>query len=258
MAWTGSDDPERPKLVEPAPGVFVRQEVDNIGWTDTGEGLVVVDALERPELEGEVLDLLAATAPGRPVRWVVNTHTHYDHIALNAAFERRYGAEIVNLRTRRIPAAGWRVPGARRAVEVIPMPGCHTAEDCIVWLPDDRVLFVGDIFGWGLIPWDAPLSREKLDHILATYDALIRLGPEHVAPGHGPLCSVRELQRWMEYVRWVVEDVKSLVERGISPSDITADLVPPPEDMHGWWRFLQWKHEDTLKKIAHAVRRGRL
>jgi len=87
---------------------------------------------------------------------------------------------------------------------------------------------------------------------------LIDLEPEHVAPGHGPLCTVGELRRWTEYVRDLVRQVKVFVKRGVPPTEVSPDLVPPPEDMHGWWRFLQWKHADTVKKIAHAVHPGRL
>ncbi len=252
------NDPERPKLLEPRPGLWVRQEIDNIGWCDTGAGVLVVDALERPESAAEVLDAIRTTTAPAPVRWVVNTHTHFDHTALNPVFQERFGAEIINARTTSLPESGLELPGDKHPALVLPMPDCHTAEDCLVWFPGDRVLFVGDIFGWGLIPWDAPLSRAKLDHILDTYGRLLALDPAVVVPGHGPLCTAGELRRWQRYVQETVTAVKALASRGVSPRKIGVDKVPPPEDMHEWWRFLKWKHADTVKKIAHAVGRGRL
>ena len=50
-------------------------------------------------------------------------------------------------------------------------------------------------------------------------------------------------------------DVHAL--KGIPETEIRTS-VPPPDDMAEWWRFLQWKHDDSLKKAAKAVCRGLL
>lgn len=254
---TDTQDPDAPKLIQVSAGCWVRQEIDNIGWIDMGDWLLVVDALERPELEGEVFSLLADTAGDKKARIVVNTHTHYDHVALNGAFEARHAAEIVSAQTRDIPEDGlWFGDSGRRA-QVLPMPGCHTAEDCVVWLPEDSILFPGDIFGWGLIPWDRALTAEKRDHLLATYRRLIDFGAKTVVPGHGPLCSTRELARWVEYFEWLLATVGDAFAKGLDDAAV-EEAVPPPEDMHTWWRFLQWKHADSVSKVLRAVRRERL
>jgi cyclase len=249
---------DTPKILEPAPGVWVRQEIDNIAWIDLGEDLLVIDALERPELADEVCNAIAETTGGKPVRTVVNTHTHYDHVALNDVFVQRFGAEILNAKTRVLPADGIAVGTAERPVLVQPMPDCHTHEDCIVHLPKDGVLFVGDIFGWGLVPWDRPLTQAKADHIAKTYRYLVSLGAGTVVPGHGPLCSTAHLERWLRYFTELIETVRAARTEGASRREIRDDTVPPPEDMADWWRFLQWKHEDSVKKVSQAVVRGAL
>ena len=251
-------DPDTPRLLEPAPGVWVRQEVDNIAWIDLGQDLLVVDALERPELEDEVLRQIAETTGGKPVRAVVNTHTHYDHTALNDAFVRRFAARIVNARTADLPAEGLHLGDPQREAVVRPMPGCHTEEDCIVHLPGDGVLFVGDIFGWGLVPWDRPLTQAKAEHIMATYERLAALEARVVVPGHGPLCGTTELRRWLRYFRELIETVRAARQDGASRREIRDEAVPPPDDMAGWWRFLAWKHEDSVRKVSQAVVRGGL
>jgi len=248
------DPCETPEIVQVAEGFYVRQAIDNTAWMDIGGGAVVVDALEQPELEGEVLGAIADTLGDTPVRHVLNTHTHYDHVALNPAFERR-GARIVNARTAEIPPEGLWLEGPRRRVQMLPMPGCHTREDCVVWVPDDRALFVGDIFGWGLIPLMAQLDAEAAQHLLDTYARLIAFDAATVIPGHGPLCTTAELRRWVAYFGWLRDQVAEAIAAGKDDFQIA---VAPPEDMHGWWRFLQWKHEDSVTKMVTAVRAGAL
>jgi len=248
-------DPDTPKLITVAEGFCVRQEVDNIAWIDLGGCAVVVDALEHAELEGEVLGLIARTLGDAPVRYVLNTHTHYDHTALNEAFRRR-GAEIVNQGTASIPPDGRWFEGTKRKVLMLPLPGCHTDEDCVVRVEPEGALFTGDIFGWGLIP-SGGLDDAMADRLLETYRRMIDFGAETVVPGHGPLCATAELKRWVEYFRWLRRQVGAAIAAGKGDREIRKQL-PPPDDMRHWWRFLDWKHEDSLGKVLGAVRSGAL
>jgi cyclase len=127
----------------------------------------------------------------------------------------------------------------------------------VVWVPDDRALFVGDIFGWGLINLSTTLRDDTAQHVLDTHARLIDFGATTVIPGHGPLCSTAELERWVDYFGWLRAEVSRRIEAGESDAQIMQD-VAPPEDMHTWWRFLQWKHEDSLSKVLRAVRSGAL
>lgn len=250
-----TDPADTPKIITVGEGFHVRQEVDNIAWIDTGEYALVVDALERPGLEAEVFEAIASTIGDRPIRYVLNTHTHGDHVALNPAFQRRCGAEIINQRTTPLPPEGRWFEGSRRRVHMLPMPGCHTPEDCIVWVPHDRALFVGDIFGWGLINLSTPLGPETARLLLDTHKRLIDYDAEYVIPGHGPLCTTAELQRWVTYFNWLREEVSRACSEGKSDAQITAEIAPP-DDMEAWWRFLDWKHEDSVSKALRAVRAG--
>ena len=253
-----STDPcEVAKRIEVADGFYVRRAVDNTAWIDLGGCAIVVDTLEQPHLEAEVFDAIAETIGDTPIRYVLNTHTHYDHMALNGAFQRRYGAEIVNARTTTLAPEGRWFEGSRRRAQMLHMPDCHTAEDCVVWVPDDRALFVGDIFGWGLINLSTSLRDDTAQHVLDTHARLIDFGATTVIPGHGPLCSTAELERWVDYFGWLRAEVSQAIAAGTSDAQIMQD-VAPPEDMRTWWRFLQWKHEDSLSKVLRAVRSGAL
>jgi glyoxylase-like metal-dependent hydrolase (beta-lactamase superfamily II) len=252
---TTTDPAETPKIIEIGPGFCVRQEIDNIAWIDMGEYGIVVDALERTELEEEVFAAIRATLGNKPVRFVLNTHTHYDHVALNEAFIRRFGSEIINAHTSTIPAAGRRFEGSQRRVTMVPMPGCHTEEDCVVWAEPERALFTGDIFGWGCIPLIVNLRADTARVLEDTYSRMIEMAPAVVIPGHGPLCTKAELERWLEYFVWLQREVLQAAGEGKGDEEIIAQ-VAPPEDMKPWWRFLKWKHADCVAKVLKGVRKG--
>ena len=254
---TTNDIAETAQIIEPAPGLFVRQAVDNITWADMGDYILVVDALEQPELEQEVMEAIQRTVGDDPVRCLINTHTHYDHVALNDAFRRRYDTEIVNKATSQVPDEGRWFTGPRRRAAMIPMVGCHTDEDCVVWFPDDRVLLVGDIFGWGIIPLVGRLNRDSLRLLEDTYARLIEFDARTVVPGHGPLCTTPDLRRWVDYLHDLIDAVRAACRAGRSDEQILSG-TPAPEDMHLWWRFLKWKHADSVQKVLRSVRKGLL
>ena len=86
-------------------------------------------------------------------------------------------------------------------VHLIYVGPAHTSGDVIVHLPEQRVVFTGDILFRLCTPigWDGTFAKwcEALDRLVA-------LDPEVVVPGHGPLCGVegpRELKAYLEYVR---------------------------------------------------------
>ncbi len=135
------------------------------------------------------------------------------------------------------------------------MPGCHTDEDLVVWVEPDRALFVGDIFGWGLIPLVVNLRAETAELLVSTYNRLVEFAPSVVIPGHGPLCTAAELKRWVQYLQWLQREVERACAKGQTDEEILRGIAPP-EDMKTWWRFLKWKHQDSIAKVLKAVRKG--
>jgi len=87
------------------------------------------------------------------------------------------------------------------AAHLIYVGPAHTAGDVIVHLPEQRVVFSGDVLFRLCTPigWDG-----TYDGWLRALDTLIALEPEVIVPGHGPLCGVegpREMKAYLEYVR---------------------------------------------------------
>lgn len=87
------------------------------------------------------------------------------------------------------------------AVEVLYVGPAHTAGDVIVHLPEQRIIFTGDILFRLCTPigWDGAFAQW-----CAALERIVALAPEVVVPGHGPLCGVEgplEMKRYLEYVR---------------------------------------------------------
>ena len=118
---------------------MVRLVVDNIAWMDLGDCAEVVYALENAHLESKILDAIASTMGDKPVRYVLNTHTRGDRVALNGAFKRRFNAEIVNQRTRTVGPEGKSFEGAVRRVEMMPMGAVTPTK--IAWSMYRRIVF---------------------------------------------------------------------------------------------------------------------
>ncbi|MFW6066407.1 MAG: MBL fold metallo-hydrolase [Planctomycetota bacterium] len=248
---------DTPKLIKLAEGVFVRQAVDNISWFDLGGKVAIIDALEDRGEADAVFGALSETIGETPVTCVINTHTHGDHVALNKTFRKHFGAEIINARTADIPPEGRWFQGPRRRALMLPMGGLHTDEDCVIHLPDDRILFTGDLFGWGMIPLIRGLNAETMQRLERVYERLISFDAETIVPGHGPPATTEHLRRFVRYLHELAAAARAGVDAGKSDAEILAELTPP-EDMSDWWRFSEWKHDSSVQKVLRAVRRGKL
>jgi glyoxylase-like metal-dependent hydrolase (beta-lactamase superfamily II) len=249
-------DAETPKILQVGPDAYVRQEIDNCTWLDLGDGAMVVDALEHEEKKDAVFSAIRETlGQDVQVRYLVNTHTHYDHVALNDAFASEWGAQIVNAETRRIGPEGIYLEGPERKVHMRLMAGVHTRTDCILYSQEDDLLMIGDLFGWGILPLVQQLKAESEKKLLDTYQELIEYDAQTVVAGHGPLAQTDTLRRFVEYYHWLKDQVRTRVDQGLEDREI-LEQIEPPEDMRHWWRFEAWKHEDTVSKVLKSVRRG--
>jgi glyoxylase-like metal-dependent hydrolase (beta-lactamase superfamily II) len=188
-------------------------------FVDMGDHVVVVEAPGSSAASEAALGLIRQTLPGKPVRYVVVTHRHADHIAgvrpyvaAGAVLVAPAGAETA-LReiaaVRRTLATGPvdRAPGeprietvadrrvfqgAGRRVEVISTGGgSHVDSELVVYLPDQRLLYEGDFVTFpdygGAAP-DLPVTRE-----LARLIRRLGLDVDVIAGSHGRLGTLADL-----------------------------------------------------------------
>lgn len=229
LAAPAAAQPATPAVlpVQVAPGIYLAQGlpamgssanrnfVSNAAFVLTPEGVVVIDALGAPPLAEELLAAIARVTP-QPVRHVIVTHYHADHIYGLQVFRAR-GAQIVahgagraylqgdtavrRLATSREELWPWvdehtRLIAADRWIEqaesvhvggvefrLLPLGPAHTPEDLAVWLPARRVLFSGDLVFRNRVPWVGQADSARW---VAALDELLALAPQLIVPGHGP------------------------------------------------------------------------
>ncbi|CAA9302229.1 MAG: hypothetical protein AVDCRST_MAG40-436, partial [uncultured Gemmatimonadaceae bacterium] len=191
----------------------------NAGFVVGDSGVLVIDALGSPA-QGERLVRTVRAATRLPIRWLVLTHHHPDH-HFGAVALRRAGARVLAHPERASlstapgdeePVAAWtRVVGAREmrgfaygnvpdvAVVrdttlrvgahrvVVSHPGAaHTPGDLTVWLPDDNVLFAGDLLVEDGVTMLVDGNSAVLGRALDRFDAL---RPRVIVPGHGRIAA---------------------------------------------------------------------
>jgi glyoxylase-like metal-dependent hydrolase (beta-lactamase superfamily II) len=192
---------------------------------------VVVDALGSPALAEELLAAIRQVTT-QPVRYVILTHYHADHIYGLQAFKAA-GATIIAQRagqaylnsdtaalrlkasreelspwvdehTRLVPADRWldadtvlELGGERFHIHHV--GPAHTPEDLVVHAERAGVMFAGDLVFRGRIPFVGQADSRQW---IASLGRLIALAPRLVVPGHGPLSSepLADLQLTREYL----------------------------------------------------------
>ena len=249
---------EEGKVSEIAPGVCMRHAVDNCTWAALGDSVLIVDALEQGHLAEEILNRIAETA-GKPVGYLVNTHWHGDHTACNIAFAEA-GATVIAHESaapeKRGKADGnpditfsesLTIRGGDRVAELHHVGGTHTPGDTALYLPWARVLCVGDLFGWGLVPLSR-ITEESTANLTRIMQRLIDFDADVIVPGHGPTATTAHLQRFAEYFERLLEEVPAALRAGKSAEQIQAEMARP-DDMMDWWRF-DWKHPHNVEQVA--------
>jgi len=261
----GADPTASPaRLEEIVDGVHAWVQPDGSWWLNNagaitgGEGTLVVDTCATEERTRRFLDAIAVATGGEPVRFAVNTHEHGDHTYGNCLLppeaslighENMRAALLVdpvidgcppawdpvpewgNV-TRRVPSVVIRsgltvFTGTRRVDLLHPGYDAHTTGDLIAWLPDERVLFSGDLVFHGLTPL---VSGGSVDGALRALDWLAEFEPDHLVPGHGPIVGATGLATVLgdheRYYRFVLSLAEEGRREGLSPLEAArqADL----------------------------------
>jgi cyclase len=245
-----------PHTVEVADGVFAYLQPDGSWWlNNTGfivgdDAVVAIDATSTERRTRSLLDAIRSVTT-TPVRTLVNTHHHGDHTNGNCLFA---DATVIGHRLCRDGVLAQVIGGLEavfgpvewgdltiRPPEVVfderltlyvgdvrielhhlGTPA-HTTNDVVAWLPDQRVLFTGDLVFNGGTPFMLMGSVEGF------LEALLRLrgfGAATLVPGHGPVCDAAAIDEGDRYARFVLALAAEAVDAGLSPLDAAraADL----------------------------------
>lgn len=106
-------------------------------------------------------------------------------------------------------------------VEVSNLGPAHTAGDSVVLVPDEGVLYAGDLLFIGGTPitWAGPVSNW-----IAACDRMLAMDVRFIVPGHGPVTDKDGVRAVRDYLEWVRAEAAQRHERGMSPEDAMRDI----------------------------------
>lgn len=133
--------------------------------------------------------------------------------------------------------------GGRRA-QLRDWGRAHTLGDQTVFLPDERVLFTGDLVEercFAIFPWFPPDDVDVDGHRwIEVLHELERLDPAVVVPGHGEVGGVEVIVAAREYLELLRDETERLARDGRSEDDVAAELDRSLRALHPDWAQPEW------------------
>jgi len=238
----------------------------NSGFVIGDDGVLVVDSFEDPAAAKALLKVIHEKTP-LPVRYVVNTHYHLDHVAGNGVYEAA-GAVILaqrNVRawerTENLKFFGDKItPAQKKMVESYVLPGIvyrhgieiylgsrklvvrvlpgHTGGDSIVYVPDADVVFTGDLFWDHSLPnlIDADTAAQ-----IATNGTFVRDYPNATfVPGHGQIGKAADVRAFRGYLMTLRHDITAATGKGESAQVLQANVLKRLKGTYGKWNYFDY------------------
>ncbi len=235
----------------------------NAGFVIGDDGVAVIDTFQDAGAARQLLAEIQKLTK-LPIKFVINTHYHLDHVTGNAVFAQA-GAVIIaqkNVRTwihtenlkffgagikpeQKAWVDGLLAPnlvydsalelflGSRRVV-VRYFPG-HTGGDSVVSVPDANVYFCGDLFWRKTLPNLIDGTTDKW----ADSDAkLAAEGPKAVfVSGHGDVGTAEDVLEFGRYLTQLRAMVSGAIKNGLAGDALTNSVFPQLQEKYGGWDF---------------------
>ena len=230
----------------------VARETCNSGFIIGETGVLVVDAMMVGSMVQPYLKAIRRVTD-KPIRYLVNTHHHFDHCLGNQFYA---AAEVVSQRVCReaMVAQGvdvaylrgqwpqygeeWPKTSLRpatitfedrmvvhlggRTIELLHPGSAHTYGDTLVYLPQEKVLFMGDVAFHYLTPF---VADDHASHWIRVLDRIIRhMDVSTVVPGHGPVGDKTAPVETLRYLRLLKRTSRLHFNRGASVDEAASAM----------------------------------
>jgi cyclase len=265
MSTSNHDHPDLgpAQLIEVADRTFAYVQPDGSWWiNNTGfvvgdSSIVCVDACSTERRTRAFRESIATVSPA-PISSLINTHHHGDHTFGNSLVG---AATIIGHENCRdellkfgLPAnLGIWEPVEWGAIELSPPTitfsdrltlwaadkpvevsyvgqAAHTTNDCLVWLPEQEVLFCGDLLFNGGTPF--LLMGSVRGAIKVLRDVVARVPARTIVPGHGVPCEAALVTTTIGYLEFVLATATAGRAAGLTPLETARET--DLGDYAGW------------------------
>jgi glyoxylase-like metal-dependent hydrolase (beta-lactamase superfamily II) len=229
---------------------------DNLGRSNAGiivgeNGILVIDSLAAP-IHAKNFIAAIRNVSDKPFRHLVYTHHHGDHVGGGQYFA---GAEIIGhpyCRQEVVKMAvtaptlwakrdGWAegteletiLPPVttydnkvsyyygKNTIEVFPMAPAHTYGDLVIYMPQHKLLFAGDVGFFNVAPFCQNANPSSWIDIC---NKINEMDVQMIVPGHGPLGGKAELSDMRDYLVQLKKEARTRYDAKISAGAAAADI----------------------------------
>jgi glyoxylase-like metal-dependent hydrolase (beta-lactamase superfamily II) len=250
----GYTDDDFPRITELAPGVYASEQLRSAGdekfttvsmFVVTGDGVVVADGQGSVEETQRLVEAIAEITD-QPITTVVVCSDHGDHTAGNSVFPEdteflahptsaaaletmaasaRDGAPPVRMATQLVDDRTVLEMGGR-SIEVLFLGRAHTGGDLVVYLPDEKIMFMSETYLHRVFPaMRSAYPSEWVDMI----EAAQAMDVDVYVPGHGfvddPSILEEELELFQGAIRIVIDEATRLHAEGYDLVDAQAQAL---------------------------------
>jgi len=231
----------------------------NMALQSGSEGHILIDSSFATSVQ-KVLAAIGTVSKDAP-HTLINTHWHYDHtdgnegmhaagfkiLAHGKTRERLSTPQVVNFFHITVPpdpAGAWptitfddsmKMWHNGDSLDLVHFGAAHTDTDIYIQFHNADVLHVGDIWFNGMYPFIDESSAGNIGGMIgASEKALAAAGPEtKIIPGHGPLGTKAQLQRYRDMLSAIRDKVAALKTAGASEQEVAAKK--PTVDFDAEW-----------------------
>lgn len=225
----------------------------NYGWganivvMNNHDGLLLVDSGYRNTKE--LLYKYLMQHYSLPVRTIINTHYHADHVGGNSIIQKS-GSIYIHSSARRRKAFQFNhiyisketsITFGDEEITIIPLTDGHSESDMIVFFNKHNIICTGDLYLSESFPLVSIMGNNSAYKVLKNLKQLSTIASNQttIISGHGRDTNKNDLENYINMVEQSIRLVESLINKGYSKSDIQkADVLKPWNYYHAKIDFI--------------------
>ena len=256
------------EIIELETGVFARlhEGLTNAGIIVGDDSVLIIDSLRVPSFARDLIkDVKDIT--DKPIKFVIDTHSHWDHSWGNEEFpdatiigHKNCYAEMIDVEwneqwRKKVTSSNdpWSEEGnivnitppnmtfetsmqlyfGGRELDLKYFGRAHTSGDIYIHLPKEKIVFTGDVAQDGGVPYLGdcyPVDWPDTDNKLAA------LPIERFMSGHGPIGDHKALEGARDFIHNLVDSVKSAIADGQNSVQASESVIAQLTPEYGNWR----------------------